>query len=273
MNTIAAPGNTVTMSSREIAELTGKQHKDVIRDTRVMLIGLYGDEFLERTVPEQYRNRHSEYVRENADSILEGLFGDGAKRLHQPEKGFSWSRDNRGYISEFRLDKEHAYTLASGYNVKLRHRVVTRWLELEKVSRHVVTLPSNFAEALQLAADQARENASLQQVIQQQAPKVLALERLSQTAGSVCITSAAKQLGIGPLKLFGWMSANRWIYRRASFAPWSAFQPRLSAGLLEHKLVQVGKGDREDLKVVEQVMVTRKGLAHLATAMQTAGNP
>lgn len=235
MNTIAAPGNTVTMSSREIAELTGKQHKDVIRDVRVMRAALEKD-------------------------------GADLRHLHE-------EKDSRGYTSEFRLDRLLTETLLTGYSIPLRHRVVTRLAELEKVSRQVVTLPSNFAEALQLAADQARENASLQQVIQQQAPKVLALERLSQTAGSVCITSAAKQLGIGPLKLFGWMSDNRWIYRRASFAPWSAYQPRLSAGLLEHKLVQVGKGDQEDLKVVEQVMVTRKGLAHLATAMQTAGNP
>ncbi len=67
-------------------------------------------------------------------------------------------------------------------------------------------LPSNFAEALQLAADQAKQNASLHQVIQQQAPKVQALERLSATDGSICITSAPKQLGIGPLKLFKWLT-------------------------------------------------------------------
>jgi predicted transcriptional regulator len=30
------------MSTREIAELTGKDHKNVIRDVRVALVGLYG---------------------------------------------------------------------------------------------------------------------------------------------------------------------------------------------------------------------------------------
>ncbi|NJA61016.1 phage antirepressor KilAC domain-containing protein, partial [Streptomyces sp. NEAU-H3] len=131
-------------------------------------------------------------------------------------------------------------------------------------------IPANFADALQLAADVAKQNASLHQVIQQQAPKVQALELLSATNGSICITSAAKQLGIGPLKLFKWLSDNRWIYRRAAFSAWSAYQPRLTAGLLEHKLVKVGKGAEEDLKVVEQVMVTRKGITHLATVMQEA---
>ena len=230
MNTIVAPSNTVTMSSREIAELTGKQHKNVLRDVNVMLESL-----------------------EKAGSDL-----SQAVRY----------TDERGRTSEVRLDRVLTETLLTGYSIPLRHRVVTRLQELEKVSRHSMSLPTNFAEALQLAADQAKQNASLHQVIQQQAPKVQALERLSGTHGSICITTAAKQLGIGPLKLFKWLSDNRWIYRRAAFSAWSAYQPRLTAGLLEHKLVKVGKGAEEDLKVVEQVMVTRKGITTLAEQIQ-----
>ena len=232
MNTIVAPSNTVTMSTREISELTGKQHKNVLRDVNVMLESL-----------------------EKAGSDL-----SQAVRY----------TDERGRTSEVRLDRVLTETLLTGYSIPLRHRVVTRLQELEKVSRHSMSLPTNFADALQLAADQAKQNASLHQVIQQQAPKVKALERLSATDSSVCITSAAKQLGIGPLKLFKWLSDNRWIYRRAAFSAWSAYQPRLTAGLLEHKLVKVGKGAEEDLRVVEQVMVTRKGITHLATVMQEA---
>ncbi|NMY07604.1 DNA-binding protein [Pseudomonas veronii] len=218
------------MSTREISELTGKQHKNVLRDVNVMLESL-----------------------EKAGSDL-----SQAVRY----------TDERGRTSEVRLDRVLTETLLTGYSIPLRHRVVTRLQELEKVSRHPMSLPTNFADALQLAADQAKQNASLHQVIQQQAPKVQALERLSATEGSICITSAAKQLGIGPLKLFKWLSDNRWIYRRAAFSAWSAYQPRLTAGLLEHKLVKVGKGAEEDLKVVEQVMVTRKGITTLAEQIQ-----
>jgi len=231
MNTLIAPSNTVSMSSREIADLTGKHHHHVVRDIKRDL-GLM-----------------------NVDVSRFGcIYLDGAGRKQ----------------TEYMLAPDLVLTVLAGYSVPLRHRVVTRLMELEKVSRHTVSMPSNFAEALQLAADQAKQNASLQQVIQQQEPKVQALERLARTHGSICITSAAKQLGVGPLKLFKWLSDNRWIYRRTSFAAWSAYQPRLTSGLLEHKLVRVGKGADEELKVVEQVMVTRKGITHLATVLQEA---
>jgi phage antirepressor YoqD-like protein len=71
-----------------------------------------------------------------------------------------------------------------------------------------------------------------------------------------------------PRELFSWLKNNRWIYRRSSGANWSAFQPRLSAGLLEHKLVILNKDkEEESMKVVEHVLVTRKGLTVLAESV------
>ncbi|NMX37303.1 DNA-binding protein [Pseudomonas veronii] len=218
------------MSSREIADLVEARHNDVI-------------------------------------TTIHRLFAKNLLRSSRKSR-----RESTGGrpIDVYDLTERDTHLVIAGYSDEHRARVIDRWQELESKVVGQLQIPTNFADALQLAADVAKQNASLHQVIQQQAPKVQALERLSATEGSICITSAAKQLGIGPLKLFKWLSDNRWIYRRAAFSAWSAYQPRLTAGVLEHKLVKVGKGVEEDLKVVEQVMVTRKGITHLATVLQEA---
>lgn len=95
MTDLILQGNTspLTMSSREIAELTGKQHKHVIRDIRSMLDALSGGPDLG-------------HVRED--------------------------RDGRGYTTCFYLDKELTETLVTGYSIPLRHKVIKRLHELEQ---------------------------------------------------------------------------------------------------------------------------------------------
>lgn len=218
------------MSSVEIAELTGKAHKNVLADVRKML--------------EELELQSAEFS--------------------------AHYKDDRGRDKPcFNLDRELTDTLLTGYSAKMRRAVIHRWRELEDNVQQP-RIPTSFAEALQVAADQARENQHLHLVIEQQAPKVAALQRLTNTNGSVCITETAKHLGMGPLKLFAWMASNRWIYRRSTFANWSAFQPRLTAGLLEHKLVRIPNNESEELRVVEQVMVTRRGLVVLAEKIGAA---
>lgn len=133
------------------------------------------------------------------------------------------------------------------------------------VTSHAVAIPQNLPEALRMAADLAERNDHLQLVVDQQAPKVRALAVLTETDGAVCITDAAKELGVQPKALFRWMQENRWIYRRAGSARWIAYQPRLQQGVLVHKLRVLGVDDETgQQKVAEQVLVTRKGLALLA---------
>lgn len=80
------------MTTREIAELTGKQHNNVKRDVR---------EMLERLELDALR--------------FERIYMDSRKRKQ----------------TEYSLTKDLTLTLISGYDTKLRHTIVTRWQELE----------------------------------------------------------------------------------------------------------------------------------------------
>nr|BDD46419.1 hypothetical protein 4 [Moraxellaceae bacterium] len=133
------------------------------------------------------------------------------------------------------------------------------------VTCHERQIPQTMAEALRLAADTLDENAQLRLVVDRQAPKVAAIDRLAKAQGAICITDAAKQLQIEPSKLFAWMDQNRWIYRRNGSTRWIAMQPRLNAGLLVHKVTAL-KPDQETgaERAAFQPLVTPKGLAYLA---------
>ncbi len=217
-----------TMSSREIAELTGKSHDNVLRDARALL--------------------------------LAGVLKTEETTYKHPQNGQTYP--------EFILDQRDCLVLVSGYSALLRAKIIDRWQDLESMVVGQLQIPSSFAEALRLAADQAEQNMHLQQVIAKQAPKVEALHRLAKTQSDVCITTAAQILGVRPTHLFDWLSQNRWIHRRTARSSWVAYQPRLNTGWLKHKLVKVGGGEGEDIKVVEQVMVTRLGIVTLAEQIQ-----
>lgn len=216
---------SITMSSREIAELCEKEHRNVRRDIQRMLQEL------------------------NLDALsFEHTYFDGQNRQQ----------------AEYKLDRALTETLLTGYSIPLRHRVVTRLRELESVAQHTVSVPRTLPEALRLAADLAEQNNHLQLVVTEQAPKVEALQRISEARGAMCLTDAAKHLGVQRKWLLGWMREHRWIYRRDGSARWVAYQPREAAGLLEHKVTLLGVNEEGDKRLASQVKVTAKGLVVLA---------
>ncbi|MDR6850356.1 phage antirepressor KilAC domain-containing protein [Sphingomonas sp. BE137] len=101
--------------------------------------------------------------------------------------------------------------------------------------------------------------------IAQLEPKADALARIADAQGSLCITDAAKALAVPPRRLFAWLEANSWIYRRSDGGEWVAFETKRQQGVVEHKGRRIEVRGRPD-KWVEQVMVTPKGLAKLAEA-------
>ncbi|MVW75371.1 phage antirepressor KilAC domain-containing protein [Pseudomonas xionganensis] len=220
------------MSSREIAELTGKLHKNVKRDIAAMLSDL------------------------KADALsFERIYLDGLNREQ----------------TEYLLDREHTDCLLAGYSVPMRMKVIRRWHELEQAAADPA-IPQTLPEALRLAADLAEQNNHLRLVVTEQAPKVEALARIADARGSMCLTDAAKHLGVQRCKLIDWMKANRWIYRREGCARWLAYQPRMQASLLEHKVTVLGLDDEGDQRLASQVRITPKGLAVLAQKMGVHSN-
>ena len=99
--------STMTMSSLEIAKLTGKEHKNVLADVRAMLEGL---------------------------EIEPADFSAGYK-------------DGKGETRPcFNLPKRECFILVSGYNLKLRAAIIDRWQELESAEAARSTAKAMDAE-------------------------------------------------------------------------------------------------------------------------------
>lgn len=96
--------------------------------------------------------------------------------------------------------------------------------------------------------------------LEEQAPKVLAFERISAARGALCLRDAAKALQVRPFNLIAWMQEHSWIHKRNG-SSWQAYQPRITQGVLVHKVVTVGEPSEE--RLYGQVLVTPKGLARL----------
>ncbi|WP_022959721.1 phage antirepressor KilAC domain-containing protein [Spongiibacter tropicus] len=121
-------------------------------------------------------------------------------------------------------------------------------------------IPQSLPEALRLAAELAEANEAMK-------PKVEAYDRIATSDGGICITNAAKDLQMRPKDLFAWLSSHQWIYRRAGGSGWIAYQDKLQTGYLEHKVTVVYRNDGSE-KTTEQVLVTPKGLAKLASKIE-----
>ncbi len=131
-------------------------------------------------------------------------------------------------------------------------------------------IPQTLSEALRLAADQADTIERQKTQIAQQASTVVAFNRIAKSDGSLCITDAAKDLQVRPKDLFSFLRQQGWIYSRLGKAGDIAYQDKIQAGYLEHKVTTVTRTDGSE-KTVEQVRVTAKGLAKLAKLLGDGG--
>lgn len=228
-------GGTITvneiMTSLQIAEVTGKEHKSVLRDIRNLIEGLSNNNEIGgyTFVPTYY------------------LDSQGKK---QPM---------------YELNKKECLLLASGYDIVLRAKIINRWEELEKQNHNQLQpfkVPTTFREALLLSAEQQEVIEKQQLQLTEQAPKVLfasAVETAKQSCLVGELSKILKQNGIeiGQNRLFEWLRKNNYLCSKGECYNLPT-QKAMELGLFEVKKGTVVNADGS-VRVTTTTKVTGKG--------------
>ena len=145
-----------TMSSREIAQLTDKEHKNVLRVIRDLISAGILDAQIE-PLKFEYRGQQFDY---------------------------------------YELNKRDSLVLVARLSPEFTAAVVDRWQELESANYETFVVPKSLPDALRLAADLAEEKMQLENQLAIAAPKAQFVDSYVNASGSLGFRETCKLLHI-----------------------------------------------------------------------------
>lgn len=182
--------------------------------------------------------------------------------------------DSRGKEQScYALPKRESELMVMSESYKVQAAVYDHMTELEQqASKPIDPLQvlNDPAAMRGLLLTYSEKVISLESKVAEQAPKVAALDLLSESDGSLCLTDAAKTLKMQRDKLITYLSTNRYIFKRNGKGNWIAYQNRIESGLLEHRPVSILRSDGTETNK-SQALVTPKGLTKLAAIFGSTG--
>lgn len=211
-----------TMTSLEIAEVTGKLHKDVMRAIRNM---------------------------EPAwEKICGRRFALTSQDVEMPNGG---AREEPCYS----LTKTECLYVATKFNDEARARLILRWEELEIKERSQYQVPQSFAEALMLAAKQqekieeqqkqleasSKEIVELSGTIATMQPKVTYLDKILASKETVTTTQIAQDYGRSA-KAFNVLLRNFGIQHKVG-GQWILYAKHLPCGYVQSDTISIEHKD------------------------------
>jgi anti-repressor protein len=211
-------------------------------------------------------------------------YGGGARnaitRLPERMKGVEEINTPGGAQRMTVVSEAGAYRLAMRSNLPDAERFQD-WIAedvipaIRKTGRYEVAaaapaIPQTYADALQLAADQARQIEAQAAALAEAGPAAEAWNHLASANGDYAVADAAKMLSRHPLitigrdRLFTLMHREGWIYRRQIDQRWAVLQRAVDRGWLT-EMASSHYHPRTGELVLDppQVRVMAKGLAEL----------
>lgn len=226
MQNLITACNTLTMSSREMSELTGKRHDSVKRtiETLAFKTDKNGDPAPVIGVPQ----------------IVEYL-----DTLGRP-------------ANEYHVSKRDSFVVVAQLCPEFTAALVDRWQELESANR--VQLPdfTNPAESARAWAEQYELRAIAQQALAIAAPKVEFVDRYVENTGTLTFRQVAKLLKANERVLRQLLIEGRVMYRLNGVM--TPYQNHIDAGRFE---VKTGTSERNN-HAFAQARFTPKGVQWIA---------
>ncbi|MFV7435298.1 phage antirepressor protein [Pseudomonas plecoglossicida] len=214
-----------TMSSLEIAELTGKNHADVMRDIRKMLGELEAVD----------------------QSKFADTYTDSLQRV-QPC---------------YKLPRRETDILLTGYSIPMRAVVIDRWHELEaeyKVGS--LALPNSLSGALNLACVLAYKVETLEQQLTEDAEKVDFYNKVYECDNLLNPTKASKLLDTGRTHFLEYLRDHKILMSRPHQQN-MPYQRYLDAGYFEVKLGMYKNAKTGVVELKALPLLTGKGFTWL----------
>ncbi|QQU04193.1 phage antirepressor KilAC domain-containing protein [Myroides odoratus] len=216
-----------TMSSREIAVMTGKSHADILKAIRKM-------------------ESAWEKVNGGKFSLVDYIDTKGEKR------------------PEYQLLKKECLYIATKFNDEARAKLIIRWEELEKQSAkpNLKAITKKDLAMMLLESEQEKEALLLEN--QRMKPRDEYIDKVFSCDGLLTMSEASKSLGldIGRNILYN-ILRDKGILFKGSKEPKQEFVNR-GYFALKQTMIQIKKGDSTITKVEPQTMVTQKGLGYIA---------
>lgn len=141
------------------------------------------------------------------------------------------SLDSRGYVDYYHLPEKESKMFVARHDIDYLEMVIDYWMG--KGGKSNLQIPQTYADALLLAANQAKRIEDQDKAIALAAPKAEFVDRYVESTGLMTFRQVSKLLKIKETEFRSFLVAIRAMYLLNG--SWAAYQPHLEAGRFEER--------------------------------------